>query len=82
MFGVAIGGASLMNILLPHAFNSHSDTMVVLVQVVQGLVQVLVFVLLKHCSFYKYSSGKKTSSNRQNSYLNFTKSFSIFFSKG
>uniref|UniRef100_A0A914DXN0 Major facilitator superfamily (MFS) profile domain-containing protein n=1 Tax=Acrobeloides nanus TaxID=290746 RepID=A0A914DXN0_9BILA len=43
MFGVAIGGASLMNILLPHAFNSHSDTMVFAVQVVQGLVQGVAF---------------------------------------
>uniref|UniRef100_A0A183BYY3 MFS domain-containing protein n=1 Tax=Globodera pallida TaxID=36090 RepID=A0A183BYY3_GLOPA len=43
MFGVAIGGASFLNILLPYAFRSRSDTMVALVQIAQGLVQGLAY---------------------------------------
>ncbi|KAI1721070.1 major facilitator superfamily domain-containing protein [Ditylenchus destructor] len=43
MFGLAIGGASFLNILLPFAFKSHSDTAVALVQITQGLVQGLAY---------------------------------------
>uniref|UniRef100_A0A914HVT9 Major facilitator superfamily (MFS) profile domain-containing protein n=1 Tax=Globodera rostochiensis TaxID=31243 RepID=A0A914HVT9_GLORO len=43
MFGVAIGGASFLNILLPYAFRSRSDSMVALVQIAQGLVQGLAY---------------------------------------
>ncbi|KAL3117077.1 hypothetical protein niasHT_007480 [Heterodera trifolii] len=43
MFGLAIGGASFLNILIPHAFRSRSDTLVALVQIAQGLVQGLAY---------------------------------------
>uniref|UniRef100_A0A914Z9I2 Major facilitator superfamily (MFS) profile domain-containing protein n=1 Tax=Panagrolaimus superbus TaxID=310955 RepID=A0A914Z9I2_9BILA len=39
MFGFAIGGTAMLNILLPWAFSSHSDTFVVVIQVCQGLIQ-------------------------------------------
>ena len=39
MFGFAIGGTSILNILIPWAFSSHSDTFVIIVQVLQGLIQ-------------------------------------------
>uniref|UniRef100_A0A914R1F4 Major facilitator superfamily (MFS) profile domain-containing protein n=1 Tax=Panagrolaimus davidi TaxID=227884 RepID=A0A914R1F4_9BILA len=39
MFGFAIGGTAMLNILLPWAFSSHSDTFVVIIQVCQGLIQ-------------------------------------------
>ncbi|TKR66982.1 hypothetical protein L596_023200 [Steinernema carpocapsae] len=39
LFGFAIGVASFLNIILPFAFNSKSDTFVVIVQMMQGLVQ-------------------------------------------
>lgn len=39
LFGIAIGVASFLNILLPHGFRSKSDTLVALIQILQGLVQ-------------------------------------------
>ncbi|KAL7078730.1 hypothetical protein ACQ4LE_002392 [Meloidogyne hapla] len=43
MFGLAIGGASFLNLLLPYSFHSHSDFMVAIVQISQGLVQGLAY---------------------------------------
>lgn len=40
MFGLAIGGASFFNLLLPFAFNARSDTLVAIIQIMQGLIQV------------------------------------------
>ncbi|KJH40352.1 transporter, major facilitator family protein [Dictyocaulus viviparus] len=37
LFGVAIGVASFLNVLLPHGFNSKSDTLVAIIQILQGL---------------------------------------------
>ncbi|PIO63340.1 hypothetical protein TELCIR_15059 [Teladorsagia circumcincta] len=39
LFGIAIGVASFLNILLPYGFKSKSDTLVALIQILQGLVQ-------------------------------------------
>uniref|UniRef100_A0AC35UDZ1 MFS domain-containing protein n=1 Tax=Rhabditophanes sp. KR3021 TaxID=114890 RepID=A0AC35UDZ1_9BILA len=39
LFGIAIGGAALLNLFLPWAYNSQSDSAVVFIQVLQGLVQ-------------------------------------------
>lgn len=39
MFGVAIGGTSFLNMLLPFAFH-RSDALVVGIQMCQGLIQV------------------------------------------
>ncbi|EPB69574.1 transporter, major facilitator family protein [Ancylostoma ceylanicum] len=39
LFGIAIGVASFLNILLPHGFNSKSDELVAVIQILQGLVQ-------------------------------------------
>uniref|UniRef100_A0A915E603 Vesicular glutamate transporter n=1 Tax=Ditylenchus dipsaci TaxID=166011 RepID=A0A915E603_9BILA len=43
MFGLAIGGASFLNIILPFAFRAHSDTAVAAVQITQGLIQGLAY---------------------------------------
>uniref|UniRef100_A0A915MQV6 Vesicular glutamate transporter n=1 Tax=Meloidogyne javanica TaxID=6303 RepID=A0A915MQV6_MELJA len=43
MFGLAIGGASFLNLLLPYSFHTHSDLMVAIVQISQGLVQGLAY---------------------------------------
>lgn len=40
MFGLAIGGASFLNLLMPFAFRSHLDGMPIFVQIMQGLIQV------------------------------------------
>ncbi|KAI6188437.1 putative vesicular glutamate transporter eat-4 [Aphelenchoides besseyi] len=39
MFGIAIGGAAVLNLLLPYAFRTRSDVFVATVQILQGLVQ-------------------------------------------
>ncbi|CAD5215674.1 unnamed protein product [Bursaphelenchus okinawaensis] len=39
MFGIAIGGASILNILLPMAFKSRNDVLVAVIQIMQGLIQ-------------------------------------------
>uniref|UniRef100_A0A7E4ZS40 MFS domain-containing protein n=1 Tax=Panagrellus redivivus TaxID=6233 RepID=A0A7E4ZS40_PANRE len=39
MFGIAIGGTAMLNVLLPWAFRTHSDAVVIIVQVLQGLIQ-------------------------------------------
>ncbi|KAK6050696.1 transporter, major facilitator family protein, partial [Cooperia oncophora] len=39
LFGIAIGVASFLNILLPYGFKSKSDTLVAIIQILQGLVQ-------------------------------------------
>ncbi|KAK5975981.1 hypothetical protein GCK32_008810, partial [Trichostrongylus colubriformis] len=39
LFGIAIGVASFLNILLPFGFKSKSDTLVAVIQILQGLVQ-------------------------------------------
>uniref|UniRef100_A0A0M3IKK3 MFS domain-containing protein n=1 Tax=Ascaris lumbricoides TaxID=6252 RepID=A0A0M3IKK3_ASCLU len=39
LFGLAIGLASFFNILLPFAFRTKSDTLVAIIQIMQGLVQ-------------------------------------------
>jgi hypothetical protein len=41
MFGIAIGGAAILNILLPYAFRARNDALVAIIQIMQGLVQVL-----------------------------------------
>ncbi|KIH44709.1 hypothetical protein ANCDUO_25263, partial [Ancylostoma duodenale] len=43
LFGIAIGVASFLNILLPHGFNSKSDELVAVIQILQGLVQGVAF---------------------------------------
>lgn len=40
MFGIAIGGASILNLLLPYAFRSRNDVLIAVIQIMQGLVQV------------------------------------------
>jgi hypothetical protein len=40
LFGLAIGLASLFNLLLPFAFRTRSDSLVAAIQIAQGLVQV------------------------------------------
>ncbi|KAJ1352112.1 putative vesicular glutamate transporter eat-4 [Parelaphostrongylus tenuis] len=39
LFGIAIGVASFLNLLLPRGFNSRNDTIVAVIQILQGLVQ-------------------------------------------
>ncbi|VDL78987.1 unnamed protein product [Nippostrongylus brasiliensis] len=39
LFGIAIGVASFLNVLLPYGFRSKSDTLVAVIQILQGLVQ-------------------------------------------
>lgn len=39
LFGLAIGLASFLNILLPLAFRTQSDTLIAVIQILQGLVQ-------------------------------------------
>uniref|UniRef100_A0A0N5B0U0 MFS domain-containing protein n=1 Tax=Syphacia muris TaxID=451379 RepID=A0A0N5B0U0_9BILA len=39
LFGLAIGLASFLNILLPLAFRTESDTLIAVIQILQGLVQ-------------------------------------------
>uniref|UniRef100_A0A0R3RPA0 MFS domain-containing protein n=1 Tax=Elaeophora elaphi TaxID=1147741 RepID=A0A0R3RPA0_9BILA len=39
LFGLAIGLASFFNILLPFAFHTNNDTLIAMIQILQGLVQ-------------------------------------------
>lgn len=39
MFGFAIGGTSILNLFIPWAYRTHSDTAVVVIQIMQGLIQ-------------------------------------------
>ncbi|XGW15818.1 hypothetical protein V3C99_001342 [Haemonchus contortus] len=39
LFGIAIGVASFLNLLLPTGFKSKNDTLVAIIQILQGLVQ-------------------------------------------
>uniref|UniRef100_A0A0K0DTI7 MFS domain-containing protein n=2 Tax=Strongyloides stercoralis TaxID=6248 RepID=A0A0K0DTI7_STRER len=49
LFGIAIGMASFFNIFLPFAFNSHSDTLVAGIQILQGLVQGVSYPAMHGC---------------------------------
>lgn len=50
MFGIAIGGAAILNLLLPYAFKSRNDVLVAIIQIMQGLVQGLGYPSM-HVSF-------------------------------
>lgn len=52
MFGLAIGGASFLNLLMPLAFRSHVDGCAVVVQIMQGLIQVNILYKKRYLNLF------------------------------